>query len=123
MHPMNATHGSSIVRTLIRTASLSLALAAAGCTAAGNAESRANEADERLRYGKYDEAIADLEMALQKEPRHFGAWIGLAMIFESIDRPRAALMACRKALAVHPFLAAAKQCEKRMIPKVDGRSL
>ena len=62
MHPMNATHGSHIVRTLIRSSSralfLGLAIAASGCTAAGNAESRANDADERLRYGKYDEAIA-----------------------------------------------------------------
>ena len=48
---------------------------------------------------QYDEAVADLESALTYEPRHFGAWIGLGMIFESIDRPEAALRAYEKALA------------------------
>ena len=43
--------------------------------------------------GKYDEAIADIEQTLRNEPRHFGAWIGLGMIFESINRPEAALKA------------------------------
>jgi tetratricopeptide (TPR) repeat protein len=73
--------------------------------------------------GKYDEAIADLETTLQYEPRHFGAWIGLAMIFESMDYPDAALKAYRKALMIHPFAEAAKQGEKRLIPIVEGRAL
>jgi tetratricopeptide (TPR) repeat protein len=73
--------------------------------------------------GKYDEAIADLEGALRGEPRHFGAWIGLGAIFESIERPEAALRAYRKALAVHPFAAAAKQGESRLVIAVEGRPL
>jgi tetratricopeptide (TPR) repeat protein len=70
--------------------------------------------------GKYDEAVADLESTLLHEPRHFGAWIGLGMIFESIERPEAALLAYRKALEVHPNAAAAKQGEKRLIRIVEG---
>ena len=70
--------------------------------------------------GKYDEAVADLESTLIYEPRHFGAWIGLGMIFESIDRPEAALLAYRKALAIHPHAEAAKQGEKRLIRRVEG---
>ncbi len=73
--------------------------------------------------GKYDEAIADIESTLKYEPRHFGAWMGLGMIFESIDRPAAALKAYRKALAIDPFLEAAKQGEKRLSVLVDGRPL
>jgi tetratricopeptide (TPR) repeat protein len=73
--------------------------------------------------GKYDEAIADLEAALSAEPRHFGAWIGLGMIFESSGEPAAALLAYRKALEVHPFAEAAKQGESRLIPQVEGRAL
>jgi len=73
--------------------------------------------------GKYDEAIADLEQALISEPRHFGAWIGLGMIFESSEEPAAALLAYRKALEIHPFAAAAKQGEARLIPQVEGRAL
>ena len=73
--------------------------------------------------GKYDEAIADIESTLKYEPRHFGAWMGLGMIFESIDKPAAALKAYRKALAIDPFLEAAKQGEKRLSVLVDGRPL
>jgi Tfp pilus assembly protein PilF len=73
--------------------------------------------------GKYDEAIADLEGALRAEPRHFGAWIGLGAIFESVQRPDAALKAYRRALAVHPFATAAKQGEGRLTVAVEGRAL
>ncbi len=70
--------------------------------------------------GKYDEAIADLESTLTYEPRHFGAWIGLGMIFESIERPEAALKAYRKALEIHPHAAAAQQGERRLSRVVEG---
>lgn len=73
--------------------------------------------------GKYDEAMADIEAALTYEPRHFGAWIGLGMIFESIDKPEAALKAYRKALAIHPWAEAARAGEKRLIVQVEGRQL
>jgi tetratricopeptide (TPR) repeat protein len=72
--------------------------------------------------GKYDEAIADLEAVLRHEPRHFGAWISLAMIFESLDQPDAALHAYRKAVEIHPFASAAKEAVKRLIPRTEGRS-
>jgi tetratricopeptide (TPR) repeat protein len=73
--------------------------------------------------GKYDEAIADLEATLKYEPRHFGAWIGLGMIFESIERPEAALKAYRKALEIHPHLEAAVAGERRLSRIVDGMPL
>lgn len=73
--------------------------------------------------GKYDEAMADLEAALTHEPRHFGAWIGLGMIFESVEAPDAALKAYRKALAIHPHASAALQGEKRLQVVVEGRQL
>jgi Flp pilus assembly protein TadD len=94
MHPMNATHGSPIVRTLILTLALSVAVAAPGCTAAGNAESRANEADERLRYGKYDEALAQVEPVVQKNPADWRAQFayGRALVGQGrLDDARRAL--------------------------------
>lgn len=94
MHPMNATHGSPIVRTLIRTLALSVAVAAPGCTAAGNAESRANEADERLRYGKYDEALAQVEPVVQRNPADWRAQFayGRALVGQGrLDDARRAL--------------------------------
>ncbi len=73
--------------------------------------------------GKYDEAMADLEAALTQEPRHFGAWIGIGMIFESVEAPEAALKAYRNALAIHPHAGAALQGEKRLRVRVEGRQL
>jgi tetratricopeptide (TPR) repeat protein len=73
--------------------------------------------------GKYDEAIADLESAITYEPRHFGAWIGMAMIFESVDRPEAALKAYEKALEIHPLAEAAVQGKRRLDGIVNGRPL
>lgn len=72
---------------------------------------------------KYDQAVADLEAALARQPRHFGAWIGLGMIFESIERPAPALKAYREALKSHPFAVAAKRGEDRLAVQVDGRPL
>ena len=73
--------------------------------------------------GKYDEAIADLESAITYEPRHFGAWIGMAMLFESVDRPEAALKAYDKALEIHPLAQAAVQGKRRLDRVVNGRPL
>jgi len=73
--------------------------------------------------GKYDEAIADLETAITHEPRHFGAWTGLAMIFESVERPEAALKAYEKVLDIHPMSQAAEQGKKRLERAVNGRSI
>ena len=73
--------------------------------------------------GKYDEAIADLESTLTHEKRHFGAWIGLAMIFESLERPEAALKAYDKALEIHPHAVAAVEGKKRLDRVVNGRPL
>ncbi len=73
--------------------------------------------------GKYDEAIRDLDAALNREPRHFGAWIGLGMIFESMSQPSAALKAYREALKIHPFAKAAKAGEKRLVTAVEGKPL
>jgi tetratricopeptide (TPR) repeat protein len=73
--------------------------------------------------GKFDEAVADLETALANEPRHFGAWVGLGMIFEAIGRPEAALRAYEKAAAIHPHLQDAIQGQRRLERAVNGSRL
>lgn len=73
--------------------------------------------------GKFDEAVADLESAIQNEPRHFGAWIGLAMIFEAVGRPEAALRAYEKAEIIHPRLQDAIQGKRRLDRAVNGSPL
>jgi len=69
----------------------------------------------------YPVAIADIQEALKREPRHFGALAGLGMIYESIGQERAALAAYRDAVALNPFLEQAKQGVARLAPKYDGR--
>tara|TARA_R100001015_G_C4619162_1_gene175801 strand:+ start:995 stop:1534 length:540 start_codon:yes stop_codon:yes gene_type:complete len=73
--------------------------------------------------GRYDEAIADLEEALRREPRHFGAWTGLGVIFEAIEQRKAALKSYREALKIHPYAKIPAQGVKRLTPLVEGRSL
>ncbi|MEM8920992.1 MAG: tetratricopeptide repeat protein [Pseudomonadota bacterium] len=73
--------------------------------------------------GRYDEAIADLQETLSREPRHFGAWIGLGVIFEALDERAAALAAYREALEIHPFAGRAEQGAARLAPIVEGRAL
>lgn len=68
-------------------------------------------------------ALADIERTLELEPRHFGALTGLAVILEKIDRPRDALAAWRRALAVHPHLERAEKAIERLSVEVEGRGI
>ena len=68
----------------------------------------------------YSGAIAAIEETLKREPRHFGALTGLALIYEDLGRKRQALMAYRAALEVHPFFAEALRGAARLAPQVEG---
>lgn len=48
-------------------------------------------------------AIADIEKALALEPRHYGALIGLGVIFTKLERWEAALHAFEQAKALYPL--------------------
>jgi tetratricopeptide (TPR) repeat protein len=69
----------------------------------------------------YTGAIAAIQEALKREPRHFGALAGLGLIYEELGQDRAALEAFRAALAVHPHYDAALRGVARLEPRVDGR--
>lgn len=64
--------------------------------------------------GLYGEAIADIEVALALNPRHFGALAGLAAIEDEIGHPERALRAYRAALALNPHSAALADSVKRV---------
>lgn len=51
-----------------------------------------------------DAALADLDKALELEPRHFGALTGKAMILMRTDRFDEGQEILRQAVAIHPFL-------------------
>lgn len=55
--------------------------------------------------GDFDASLADVAEVLAREPRHFGALSGKAMIYYQQGRLPLAQLAVREALKVHPFLA------------------
>jgi tetratricopeptide (TPR) repeat protein len=69
----------------------------------------------------YRAAIAAIQETLKREPRHFGAYGALGLIYEEMNEERLALEAYRAALAVHPHYEIAVQGARRLEPRVDGR--
>ncbi|PXA98193.1 hypothetical protein DMC47_09815 [Nostoc sp. 3335mG] len=72
----------------------------------------------RFLRGDNDGALADIAETLKREPRHFGALAGRALILDSQGKGEPALSAMRAALAVHPFLP-----ERQLFPELAGNSL
>ena len=73
--------------------------------------------------GDYLRSIADIRRALALEPRHFGALMGLGLIYDSLGEDRAALTAYRAALAIHPHMADAKARVDALTVRLEGRPL
>jgi tetratricopeptide (TPR) repeat protein len=59
-----------------------------------------------LLYLEGDDAasVADIRRTLALEPRHFGAWSGLALIYSRTQRPVDALHSLEAALTIYPNL-------------------
>jgi len=55
--------------------------------------------------GQYRASLADIAETLKREPRHFGALAGEALVELKLGDRAAALAAIKKALDIHPFLA------------------
>ena len=62
----------------------------------------------------YARSVADIEEVLRREPRHFGALMGLAAILEHIGNERKALSAYERVLAIYPTLPAAQKAAERL---------
>ncbi|MCC7428914.1 MAG: tetratricopeptide repeat protein [Alphaproteobacteria bacterium] len=54
-------------------------------------------------------SVRDIQEALRREPRHFGALSGLSLIYERQQNYEAALRAFEAALAIHPRLEGAEE--------------
>lgn len=61
----------------------------------------------------YEQSLADIEKVLQYEPRHFGALVGRAVIYDSQGKRDLAVRDMAAALAIHPFLV-----ERAMFPEL-----
>lgn len=78
-----------------------------------------------LRYlaKDFDEAMADIHEVLIREPRHFGAWIGLGRILADSGYDAKALAAYRKALEVYPAVEGLKKQVDDLALKVEGQPI
>ena len=73
--------------------------------------------------GQIGPALADIAQTLQRNPRHFGALSGLAMIFEELERPEQALEVWKSVEAIHPHAAGVSEAIGRIGAALEGREL
>jgi tetratricopeptide (TPR) repeat protein len=62
-------------------------------------------------------SVADIQEVLQREPRHYGALMGLGGILERVGDERKALQAYQRVLAIYPLLPAAQKGAERLNAK------
>lgn len=71
----------------------------------------------------YGEAILDLNEVIRLEPRHFGAWTGLATIFEALGAPDEAISSYEEVLKINPQNQQAKEALSRLKKTTSGREI
>lgn len=73
--------------------------------------------------GEFGPSVSDIAQVLTRNPRHFGALSGLAMILEETGKPEKALEVYRAALAIHPYLQGAAEAVERLEKEAEGQEL
>ncbi len=76
-----------------------------------------------LETENYPEALRDLNETLKLEPRHFGAWLGMGMMLESLGGEQEALDSYREALSIYPLMPQARFAADRLAKKAEGQEL
>lgn len=71
----------------------------------------------------YGHALTDIRATLDREPRHFGAWMGLARILEEFGYDKKALAAYRKVLALNPNTENIDKTVEKLAIEVEGRDI
>ena len=66
-------------------------------------------------------ALVDVGEALKREPRHYGAMMGLAAILRQQGDDKRAMVAYRQVLAVYPLMDKVKDIVESLRLEVDGR--
>lgn len=66
-------------------------------------------------------SMLDIGEALKREPRHYGAMMGLGIILRQQGSDKAAMVAFRKALDIYPQFEAVKKAVDSLASEVDGR--
>ncbi|WP_244487652.1 MULTISPECIES: tetratricopeptide repeat protein [unclassified Aureimonas] len=71
----------------------------------------------------YGKSLADIEQTLAREPRHYGALMGLGAILEETDRKPQALEAYTKVLEIFPAMKSAQDAVGRLSEELSGRAI
>lgn len=66
-------------------------------------------------------SMLDIGEALKREPRHYGAMMGLGTILRQQGDDKSAMVAYRRALAIYPQMEAIKNAVDSLKTEVDGR--
>ena len=70
--------------------------------------------------GRLDESVLDIQQTLELEPRHFGALSGLALIYDALEEPEAALRSLEAALKINPHLSGSQERIDLLREKMKG---
>ena len=70
--------------------------------------------------GRLDESVSDIQYTLKLEPRHFGALSGLALIYDAVQNPEAALRSLEAALEINPHLRGSQARIDQLRQKMRG---
>jgi tetratricopeptide (TPR) repeat protein len=73
--------------------------------------------------GEFGPSVSDIAQVLSRNPRHFGALSGLALILEETNKPERALEVYRAAMAIHPHMQGAAEAIERLEKQADGQEL
>lgn len=73
--------------------------------------------------GDYAAAVDDIRRTLALEPRHFGALVGLGLVYMAVDQPAEALKAFEAALAINPHLPRARERAAQIRRTLAGQPL
>jgi tetratricopeptide (TPR) repeat protein len=70
--------------------------------------------------GRFDESVLDIRQTLELEPRHFGALSGLALIYDAVEEPDAAIRSLEAALEINPHLSGSRERIDHLREKLKG---
>ena len=73
--------------------------------------------------GNFPASIEDIEKTVALEPRHFGAYAGLGLIYLRMGEEKAALKALERGVEINPPLSGTRHEVEILRRKLNGRKL
>ena len=71
----------------------------------------------------FEASVADVQQTLALEPRHFGAIVGMGMIYDQLGDQAAALRAFEQGLKINPHMEAIQEKSKKLAQELRDRNI